>query len=612
MAALPGRVGRCLKIRRGQLPNSRCLSSCSRGEANQRHDVSLQQGVSLQHDVSLQHSVSLHPARRESDAYRQYEHLLKVGSKTPEQVINLLSDISRERRCDAEVVKTITNHVYDFSEDYFPPQLVQILEIYAKLKYSNETLLGVVCNRVNDLVNIRSPLRVKILTNVYKQLNLHHPAVKAPLMSHLNSNINDYKNELVSIVKNVSYLYVDADTSANIINRIATNYDYYDKDGFTIIEACSRLDAPQEVLLELVNRKVKQLHTNGDSCSFKNFVKFLSAYKRLGLKENTYIHTQFEKKLNNIKLLPPENVSYVLLLMLASKLRHEGLFDLVIINVENFVNNRNEQLSLEGKNLYVSQGEKCMRGSGETEELSPPPGEKHARKNSHKGYPQQSAYNPYVLNFLPFHLLLLTLLNYGEKNTLKHLLNVCVLDYLHLYDTSNLVNLLYVCTLLAMEGEEGSKGVQSAELEQTAQEIFLALQYVYKKATINEMKILHECFLYFQRGVEKNPKLVKLHDDLLHSECLSLLPSSHDNLKFEDLKIVRCASSSYLQGKTDSTIYFYLNRNDFFSSNVCGCDDLLLSVKLRANILRRQYGGAHAVQMVYPGGATGSGLTSKG
>ncbi|ANQ06557.1 Uncharacterized protein PCOAH_00007590 [Plasmodium coatneyi] len=571
MATLPGRVGRSLKIRRGQFPNSRSLSSCSKGDAHQRHAV------------NLQHT------HRESDVYRQYDHLLNIGSKTPEQVIKLLSNINRERRCDAEVVKTITNHVYDFCEDFFPPQLVKILEIYAKLKYSNETLLGVVCNRVNDLVNIRSCLRVKIMINIYKQLNLHHPVVKSPLMCQLNSNINDYKNELVSIVKNVSYLYVDADTCANIINRILTNYDYYDKDGFTILEACSRLDNPQEVLIDLVNRKVKQLHTNGSSCTFKDFVKFLSAYKRLGLKENTYIHDQFEKKINHIKLLPPENISYVLLLLLSSKVRHEGLFDLVIINIENFVNSKNEQSSLEEKNLYVvPQGEKC---GGE---------------NAQRKYTPRNTYNPYILHFLPFHLLLLTLLNYGEKSTLKHLLNVCVLDYLHLYDTSCLIKLLYVCTLLAMEGEEINKGAHSAELEQIAQDIFLSLQYVYKNATINEMKILYDCFLYHQKAVEKNPKLVKLHDELLHSECLSLLPSSYDNLNFENLKIIRCGSSSYLQEKTNHRIHFYLNRNDFFSSDVSSYDELLLSVKLRANILHKQYGGAHTVQMVYPGGATDS------
>ncbi|GAB68339.1 hypothetical protein PCYB_132140 [Plasmodium cynomolgi strain B] len=552
-------------------------------------------------------------AHRGSDVYWQYDHLLKIGSKTPEQVIKLLSDISKERRCDAEVVKTITNHVYDFCEDFFPPQLVKILEIYTKLKYSNETLLGVVCNRVNDLFNIRSCLRVKLLTNVYKQLNLHHPVVKSPLMSQLNNNINDYKNELVSIVKNLSYLYVDADTSANIMNRIVTNYDYYDKDGFTILEACSRLDTPHEVLIELVNKKVKQLHTDGSSCNFKNFVKFLSAYKRLGLKENTYIHSQFEKKINKIKLLPPENISYVLLLLLSSKLRHEGLFDLVIINIENFVNNKNEHLSLEEKNLYVShQGGKYDGGISKEEELLQPSGEKHMKEYSHKKYISRKIYNPYILHFLPFHLLLLTLLNYGEKNTLKHLLNVCVLDYLPLYDTSCLIQLLYVCTLLTMEGEGTSKSVHTTELEQIAQEIFVALQYVYKNATINEMKILYDCFLYHQKIVEKNSKLIKLYDDLLHTECLSLLPSSHDNLNFENLKIIRCASSSYLQGKTDNTIYFYLNRNDFFSSDVCGYDDLLLSVKLRENILRRQYGGAHTVQMVYPGGAAGRGLTSHG
>ncbi|GAW82860.1 hypothetical protein, conserved [Plasmodium gonderi] len=571
MAALARSVGKCLKIRKGNFPNLHFSSY------------------------------------RKSDIHYQYEEMLNIGNKNPEQVISLLNDVCRKKRCDVEMVKCITNHIYDFSDDFFCPQLVKILENYVKLKYSDETLLGIVCNRVEDLVSIRSCLRIKTLINVCKQLNLHHPIVKLRVLLELNSNINDYKNELVSILKNISYLHVDSITCSNIINRLIINYEYYDKDIFTIFEAFSRLDEPNERFIDLVDKKVKQIQNKSDNCcNLKNFIKFLSACKRLGLKENTYLHTQFEKKINNIKLLSPQNISYILLLMLSTKFRHQGLFDLLIMNMENYVNNKGENQVFKREELYLPQLHhqhhheylyhvgKRDRHKTREEQLFSFPIEEIKRDN------MPSFYNAYILHFLPFHLVLLTLLNYEEKNTLKLLLNVCIIDYIFLYDTSNLIKLLYTCTLLMEEGKRSNKGTEEMdELEKTAHQIFRNLQHVYKNATINDMKILHTCFLYHKNSINKNPQLKKLHEDLTHNHCFSLLPSSYDNLNFENLKVIKCASSSYLKSKSDNSIFFYLSKNDFFATDLCKYETLLPSVKLRKTILTNKYDSTHDIKMLY-------------
>ncbi|KAI4835651.1 hypothetical protein MKS88_004864 [Plasmodium brasilianum] len=576
MLILGHKIGRCVKIRKANFPKFMNFSS------NIKNDI-----------------------------YNQYETFITIGNKNPEQVINLLNEINKEKGCDTELIKNITNHIYDFSEDFFCPQLVKVLENYVMLKYSDETLLAMVCNRIDDLVSIKSCLRTKIMINIFKQLNFHHPLVKLPLLSQLNDNINDYKNELVSIIKNISYLYVDTCTSHNIMNRVIVNYDYYDKDIFTIFEAFSRLDDYTEMFIDLMVEKVQNIEQSNRCCSLKDFLKFLSAYKRIGLNENTYLHTQFEKKINNIKLLSPSNISYILLQMVSAKYRNEHLFELLMMNIENYINSNRGETNYEKTNLFFydlascnerkkrSKSANCAIVKGgkaiKSENVIDKDEELRIYENTYS-----SICNRYILYFLPFHLLLLILLDYDNKNILMHLLTICVSDYLSLYDTSDLIKLLYAHTLLlVMIGKKDNNKSKTAKLEGNVLHIFMALQYVYKSATINDLKILHNCFLYHHNIFKNNSsKLKKLQDDLLYTECFSILPSSYSNLKFEQLEVVRCASSSYLKNVNNDSIYFYLNKNDFFSSNQYHYDNLLLNVRLKIDILKKRH-STSSLKIIY-------------
>ncbi|CRG95880.1 conserved Plasmodium protein, unknown function [Plasmodium gallinaceum] len=523
-----------------------------------------------------------------SDIYNKYENFLNIGNKKPDEIINLLNIINKEKRCDTELIKNITSHIYDFSDDFFCPQLIKVLENYVKLKYSDETLLGILCSRIDDIVSLKSCLRAKIMINIYKQLNFHHPLVKNPLLNLINENICHYKSELVSIIKNISYLHIDSFTSNNLINRIIVNYDYYDKDIFTIFESFSRLDEYNEAFVDLILKKIKKLEENDICCNFKNFLKFLSGYKRLGLTSNTYLHSQFEHKINNIKLLSPNNISYALLLMLSTKFQNESLFELLLINIENYVNNNNLEIS-EKKSLYFYDfSDNFFERKNKKENYFIEQRGNNKKRNTennndelihHNNY--ESICNKYIFKYLPFHLLLLVLLNYDNKNIILHLLNICINEYIFFYDVSNLIKLLYSYTLLTVKNQVE----KNEEIQKNIIIIFSALQNIYKSATISDYKILYDCFLYHQKIIEKNSKLKSMYDDLLYNECFSILPSSYSNLKFDEMEIIKCGSSSYLKDK-DGTISIYLNKNDFFSSNDYKYDNLLLNVKFKIELLK--------------------------
>lgn len=536
--------------------------------------------------------------------YKEYEDFINIGKKNPNQIISMLNRLSKEKRCDIELIKNITNHIYDFNEDYFCPQLIEVLKNYVKLKYSDETLLGILSNRIDDLLSIKSCLRTKDMINIYKQLNFHHPVVKDPLLTKFNNNINNYKNEMVEIVRNLSYLYIDKDLCEHIFNHIIINYDYYHKDIFSIFEGVSRFDYnDNQTFIQLIlKKKIKELEQQNICCNMKDFFKFLSASERLGLNNNTYLHNEFEKKINHIKNISPNNISYILLSMLSTKYRNDTLFELIIMNIENYVNNQNDNNKLLNEpinNIYYNHISSDQYKNNESKlnlsnTINGNNNNKYVLNNKRDIITtEQNDYynvcNSYILNYLPFHLLLLILLNYDNKNILLYLLNICINEYTYLYNTSNLIKLLYSNTLLMLPSKiKKYQDKEKVHLEKNVLKIFSALQNVYQSCNINDYKILHQCYLFHINMIQNNDTLKHVYKDFLNKECFATLPSSYSKLNFEEMQVIRYASMSFLKNKKGH-ISYYLNKNDFYSSNHNNYDNALLSVKFKVELLRKYF-----------------------
>ncbi|EAA19965.1 hypothetical protein, partial [Plasmodium yoelii yoelii] len=359
------------------------------------------------------------------------------------------------------------------------------------------------------------------------------------------------------------------------MNKIIINSNYYQKDIFTILEGISRLNECENIntFIELVNKKIKYLKDNNICCNLKDFVKFFSAYKRLNINETTYLHFQFEKKIDNIKLISPNNISYMLLAMLSSKFCHQKLSELIIINIENYVGNFDNKIMSdihEKRHIHFFNSEKKIK--------------KYC--------------NNYIMNYLPFHILLLTLLDYdNNNNVLTYLIDICINECIDLYDISNLIKILYSYTILDINKQNSNK-IKTQKYENNIITIFSALKNVYKSASTNDMKILHSCFLYNKDIIEKNEKLKEISSDLLNYEPLTVLPSSYSDLNFQDLEIIKYASTSYLKNNKNNQIFLYLNKNDFYSTNDYIYDNLIVSVKFKINVLKKKF-GQNRVNIIY-------------
>lgn len=539
------------------------------------------------------------------DVYKEHYCFSDIEKKSPDEIINILKNMNKEKKNDFELMQCISNHLFDFSDDYFCPQIMKVLEQFAKLRYSDETLLGFVCHRIDDLMSLKSSLRINTLLHICKQLNFHHFVITNPILEQLNDTIYNYRYELINILKNISYLYIDPNTCSTLMNHIVLNKDMYEKQMFVLFEAFSRLENESNICSDLILEQVKTVEKANSFVDLKNCIKFFSGHKRLGLPETTYIHLEFQKKINKIKLLQPNNISYMLLLMISSKWSDRFLMEHIMMHIENFVNNSLELVSAQKYNLLFSLSDDFentddrKRIGFTSYDLKLHENRKETIKNTKELVENKMCKyicNEYILHFLPFHLLLLVLLNYENKNTLIYLLQICIDEYISFYDVRNIIHLIYVTTLLIVQ-DEG----KNQEMENKIKTLFLNIQSAYKKANINEYKILYDCFLFHENILKNDRKLNSFYKDLLINECYSTLPSCPSKLNFEDMEIIKCGSCMYLKQKKENIIFVYVNKNDFYSTSKYVYDTLLLSVKFRIELLKKRYSASSSIQVMYNG-----------
>lgn len=288
--------------------------------------------------------------------------------------------------------------------------------------------------------------------------------------------------------------------------------------------------------------------------------------------------------------------------MLSTKYRNDTLFELIIMNIENYVNNQNDNNKLLNEpinNIYYNHISSDQYKNNESKlnlsnTINGNNNNKYVLNNKRDIITtEQNDYynvcNSYILNYLPFHLLLLILLNYDNKNILLYLLNICINEYTYLYNTSNLIKLLYSNTLLMLPSKiKKYQDKEKVHLEKNVLKIFSALQNVYQSCNINDYKILHQCYLFHINMIQNNDTLKHVYKDFLNKECFATLPSSYSKLNFEEMQVIRYASMSFLKNKKGH-ISYYLNKNDFYSSNHNNYDNALLSVKFKVELLRKYF-----------------------
>ncbi|KAF8820934.1 hypothetical protein IE077_002638 [Cardiosporidium cionae] len=105
------------------------------------------------------------------------------------------------------LLKATTKRLFESADEFFPPQIVQMLQNFASIGYSDEDLIGVLVSRIDDLCENPSPKRITEMLRIFASLHFHHPLVVIPLKEKMLEKMHDFTYEIPSLLNSLALLF---------------------------------------------------------------------------------------------------------------------------------------------------------------------------------------------------------------------------------------------------------------------------------------------------------------------------------------------------------------------------------------------------------------------
>eukprot|EP00920_Eleutheroschizon_duboscqi_P016572 GHVT01039325.1.p1 GENE.GHVT01039325.1~~GHVT01039325.1.p1 ORF type:complete len:839 (+),score=116.10 GHVT01039325.1:259-2775(+) len=175
----------------------------------------------------------------------------------------------------------VCRRIYQTAEDFYPPQLLEALELLASVSVSDENVAAAVVGRLGDLIGIHpSPYRLERLVRVCSRLHLCHPAILTPVLQRLPENAHTFTRELQPLFVGLAGLLVnDAPVIDALASQLLSTHQYLKNNFFSTFEAFTRhFHFPYPQLVRLLLSKVDAATSPTlDSGSRQSQARFLPA-----------------------------------------------------------------------------------------------------------------------------------------------------------------------------------------------------------------------------------------------------------------------------------------------------------------------------------------------
>ncbi|CBZ54011.1 conserved hypothetical protein [Neospora caninum Liverpool] len=120
----------------------------------------------------------------------EYRALLKEAS--PWSLCVSLGFQANAKVVDAPLVRLASRRLSALSDQFYPPEIMELLEVFAAFPFSDEPLLAAVASRLDDLLTDPSPKRLASLLSIYARLGFCHPVVQDPLMKCIEEKMHTF------------------------------------------------------------------------------------------------------------------------------------------------------------------------------------------------------------------------------------------------------------------------------------------------------------------------------------------------------------------------------------------------------------------------------------
>ncbi|PFH34448.1 hypothetical protein BESB_064790 [Besnoitia besnoiti] len=123
---------------------------------------------------------------------------------------SLLQDALRAKVADPAFLRLASRRFLDISDEFYPPECLEALELFASVPFSDEPLLAAVTGRLDDLLTDPSPKRLAALMGFYTRLGFSHPLAQNPLTQQLVAKMHAVDVTLLpSLCRHASALFLE-------------------------------------------------------------------------------------------------------------------------------------------------------------------------------------------------------------------------------------------------------------------------------------------------------------------------------------------------------------------------------------------------------------------
>jgi len=137
-----------------------------------------------------------------------YKRMVACRSIQPDDYVALLQRMVGEYPLDVDesLLRAMSYRFYESAEEFFPPQIQQVLTLFRDLSYADECVLGGLVGRLDDMLMRPSPRRMYELMDAYADLHISHPLALQPVLDRVSDRMQEFTKELPRLLASMATL----------------------------------------------------------------------------------------------------------------------------------------------------------------------------------------------------------------------------------------------------------------------------------------------------------------------------------------------------------------------------------------------------------------------
>lgn len=209
----------------------------------------------------------------------QFRRIWEAPTQHPGDVLISLRALRAERGCDLALLRSLARRFLQNAEEFFPPQIDELLAVFADLGFHDDALLRGFVGRMGDVIDTASPKRVVWIMRSGAALRLRPDAWFPHLLPQLKFHIPNMREGIPSVLSSLSELRVRDPVLAEVLLTQGLLAELDDGYFSRVFDRWSRHGLPHEE----AEMRAKKLAIGASGMDVRDRLNLLSGLLRCGL-----------------------------------------------------------------------------------------------------------------------------------------------------------------------------------------------------------------------------------------------------------------------------------------------------------------------------------------